>query len=175
MAPRFRTVSRQTPEYGLLFPSSPADFGSSLKVAKRRQRDRHAWRSENQAVLVKTNRANPIVQGSRRRGVENKLVLGTGSTRKPDKVLIRRILKAMKWVDQIKFGQGISDIAASESVSPEYITHNLGLGLLSPGILRAIASGYQRADISAFQLSKMTIPVDWSAQNSIFLEQYQLP
>ncbi|MEO1661293.1 MAG: recombinase family protein [Pseudomonadota bacterium] len=111
----------------------------------------------------------------RRRGVENKLVLETGSMRKPDKFLIRRVLKAMKWLDQIKLGQGISDIAASENVSPEYITHNLGLGLLSPGILRAIASGSQRADISAYQLSKMTIPVDWSAQNSIVLEQNQLP
>jgi hypothetical protein len=111
----------------------------------------------------------------RRRGVENKLVLETGSMRKPDKVLIRRTLKAMKWMDQIKLGEGISAIAASENVSPEYITHNLGLGLLSPGILRAIASGSQRADISAYQLSKLTIPADWRAQESTFLEQTQFP
>ena len=111
----------------------------------------------------------------RRRGIENKLVLETGAMRKPDKVLVRRILKAMNWMDQIKLGEGISDIAASENVSPEYITHNLGLGLLSPGILRAIATGSQRADISAYQLSKITIPADWRAQESIFLEQNQLP
>lgn len=110
-----------------------------------------------------------------RRGIESKLVLETGKVRKPDKVLIRRILKAMSWMGQIKLGEGISDIAASENVSPEYITHNLGLGLLSPGILRAIATGSQRADISTYQLSKMTIPADWRAQESIFLEQNQIP
>ena len=105
----------------------------------------------------------------RRRRIENKLILKCGSTRKPDKVLIRRILKAMAWLDQIKLGQGISEIAAAENVSPEYITHNLGLGLLSPGILHAISAGSQRPDISAYQLSKTTIPEDWKDQKSIFL------
>jgi site-specific DNA recombinase len=40
----------------------------------------------------------------RRRGVETRLVLNGASRREPDTVLIRRILRAMDWVDQIKTG-----------------------------------------------------------------------
>lgn len=107
----------------------------------------------------------------RKRGVEQKLVLASGPVCEPDMTLIKRILLAMTWMDQIKLGRAISEIAKNEDVTPEYITHNLGLSFLSPRVLKAIASGKQRPDISSYRLSKMTIPVDWNEQASIFLEQ----
>jgi len=106
----------------------------------------------------------------RRRGVENRIILNQPVLRNPDMTLINRVLKAMDWVDQIKLGQPISSIAKAENVSSEYITHNLGLGHLSPKILKAIADGKQRADISAYQLSKIQIPAAWTDQNPLFLD-----
>lgn len=107
----------------------------------------------------------------RKRGVEQKLVLASGPVCEPDLTLIKRILRAMAWMDQIKLGCTISEIANRENVTPEFITHNLGLHFLSPRVLKAISSGKQRPDISSYQLSKTTIPVDWNEQAPIFLEQ----
>ena len=106
----------------------------------------------------------------RRRGVETRLVLNSKHTRPPDQVLIRRILRAMDWLDQIRSGQRISDIADAEHITPEYITHNLDLAFLSPKILKAIAAGKQRADVTASQLSKRSIPALWADQDAIFLD-----
>lgn len=108
----------------------------------------------------------------RNRGVERKLVLNGAAERKPDLALVKRVNAAMNWLDQIKLGRAIIDIAKEDSVSPAYVTHNLGLSLLSPKILQAIASGEQRRDVSAYQLSKITIPAKWRDQESIFLEQF---
>ena len=41
---------------------------------------------------------------------------------------------------------------------------------LSPTVLKAIATGQQRADLSAYQLSKLSIPAIWSNQDPIFLQ-----
>ena len=106
----------------------------------------------------------------RRRGIERKLVLeNAGISRKVDRALIRRIVQAMDWLDSIKAGRAISDIAAEQNVSPSYITHNLDLAFLSPRILEAISEGRQAPHISAYQLSKFSIPVKWDEQDPIFL------
>ena len=105
----------------------------------------------------------------RRRGVETRLVLKGASGREPDTVLIRRILRAMDWVGMIKAGQSIAAIAASENITPEFITHNIDLAFLSPKILTSISEGRQRPDVSAYQLSKMKIPTSWPDQDSLFL------
>jgi DNA invertase Pin-like site-specific DNA recombinase len=107
---------------------------------------------------------------TRKRGVENKLVLDSEMARAPDSALITRILRAMLWLDQIKLGKSISEIAEAENVTTEYIIHNLDLSYLSPRILKAVVSGKQRSDVSAYQLSKIRIPVEWNDQTELFLE-----
>lgn len=107
---------------------------------------------------------------TRKRGVESKLVLNTEIARAPDAALIKRILRAMSWLDQIKLGKSVSEIAKVDLVTTEYIIHNLDLSYLSPSILKAIAAGKQRTDVSAYQLSKIRIPVDWNDQTRFFLE-----
>lgn len=108
---------------------------------------------------------------TRKRGVEKKLVLNSEAARAPDSALIKRILRAMSWLDQIKLGKSVSDIADADEVTTEYIIHNLDLSYLSPRILKAIADGKQRQDVSAYQLSKIRIPVDWNDQTGLFLER----
>ena len=88
--------------------------------------------------------------------------------RDPDKVLIGRILFAMDWIDQIESGQSVSDVADAAEVSPEYVTHTLGLALLSPSILEEIGTGRQAPHITASQLKKVMIPAFWPDQRMIF-------
>lgn len=106
----------------------------------------------------------------RKRGVENKLILNSKTARAPDGALIKRVLRAMSWLDQIKLGRSVSKIAEAEEVTTEYIIHNLDLSYLSPRILKAIAAGKQRTEVSAYQLSKIRIPVEWNDQMRLFLE-----
>ncbi|MEL6413438.1 MAG: recombinase family protein, partial [Pseudomonadota bacterium] len=108
---------------------------------------------------------------TRKRGVENKLILNSKTPRAPDAALIKRILRALSWLDQIKLGKSVSEIAAADQVTTEYIVHNLDLSYLSPRILKAIAAGTQRPDVSAYQLSKIRIPVEWNGQTGLFLER----
>ena len=93
-----------------------------------------------------------------KRGVEQKLVLGAGMQRDPDKILIRRILLGMDWIDQIKSGQSVSVVAHAAEVSPEYVTHTLGLALLSPSILEENVTGRQAPHITASKLKKVMTP-----------------
>ncbi|WP_300379041.1 recombinase family protein [Henriciella sp.] len=111
-----------------------------------------------------------ITYTQRRRGVERKLVLDRHlPSRKIDKVLIRRIVRAMSWLEAIKAGQSISEIAKEQDISATYITHNIDLAFLSPRVLDAISGGRQAPHVSAYQLSKISIPVKWEHQDAIFL------
>lgn len=110
-----------------------------------------------------------------RRGVEQRLVLANQQPREPDHVLIGRVLQAMDWVDDIKSGASITEVAAKANVTPEYITYNLDLALLSPKILTAIASGTLAPHLSAKALTRMQIPVDWTEQEQLFLSENAVP
>ncbi|MEO0883012.1 MAG: hypothetical protein AAFY34_09775 [Pseudomonadota bacterium] len=106
----------------------------------------------------------------RRRGVETRLLLQTSTERDPDPVLAKRILRAMNWVDQIKSGVLASEVAAHESVSSEYISHNLHFGFLSPQILDAVLTGRLPPHLSTKAITRMRgFPTEWSAQNELLL------
>ncbi|MEM7663406.1 MAG: recombinase family protein [Pseudomonadota bacterium] len=106
----------------------------------------------------------------RKRGVERRIILETGSSREIDQVLINRILRALDWVDQLRRGKSISEIAKQQSISPEYITHNLHFGLLSPRILDAVLRGTLPPDISAKAITRMQrLSDDWRTQEEWLL------
>ena len=106
----------------------------------------------------------------RRRGVEQKIVLEGDASRAPDLVLIRRIVRAIEWADDIKKGSSIAKIAAREGIAPEFITHNIDLAFLSPRVLTAVAEGRQRADISASSLAKIQLPANWDRQEQLLIQ-----
>lgn len=101
----------------------------------------------------------------RRRGVEAKIIIPGQASSKRDLVLIRRVHRALSWVDKIKAGQTIKSIADEEQISTDYITHNLDLSLLSPEILTAILDGRQRPDVTTAAMIKRRWPADWNDQN----------
>lgn len=106
----------------------------------------------------------------RRRGVEQKIVLNGVAEGKPDKVLIRRILRSLEWLDQIKAGRSLAEIGRSESVRSEYVGANIDLALLGPEVLKNIAAGKQNPAITAARCAVTKLPVIWQDQKPIFLE-----
>ncbi|MEO0881400.1 MAG: recombinase family protein [Pseudomonadota bacterium] len=106
----------------------------------------------------------------RKRGVERRIILETGASREIDQVLVKRILRAIEWVDQLTQGKSVSKIAKEQSISPEYITHNLHFGLLSPRILDAVLGGTLPPDISAKAITRMQrLSDDWRGQENVLL------
>ena len=101
----------------------------------------------------------------KRRGVEQKLIIGT-RTPEPDKTLIHNLTRAHGWLNRIKAGEGIADIAKSDKISPSCIRTRLGLALLSPKIQSAIMEGQHPPDITTQKLITITLPLNWQAQES---------
>ena len=83
--------------------------------------------------------------------------------------MIRRVLRALKWVDRIKAGESVKAIADSENVSSDFITHNIDLAFLSPEILLAILEGKQRPDLSTAQFSRRRWSLNWADQSQDFI------
>lgn len=83
--------------------------------------------------------------------------------------MIRRVQRALSWVDQIKAGESVKAIADSEDISSDFITHNIDLAFLSPEILEAILNGEQRADLTTAKLARRRWPMNWRDQRPQFL------
>jgi hypothetical protein len=45
-------------------------------------------------------------------------------------VLVRRIQRALKWVDKLRSGARISAVATDENISPEFLSNNLKFAFL---------------------------------------------
>lgn len=99
-----------------------------------------------------------------RRGIETRLRVAGNSTANLGPVLIRRILRAMAWVDQIRAGRSLTDIAAAEGFTASFIALNINAALLSPAILSAIAEGRQPPHLTASMLTRAVLPDLWTAQ-----------
>uniref|UniRef100_UPI003B527A81 recombinase family protein n=1 Tax=Roseovarius indicus TaxID=540747 RepID=UPI003B527A81 len=99
----------------------------------------------------------------RRRGVENRLVVGDMQP-VPDRTLLRGLAKAHKWASDLQRGLPISQIARRARVTEAYIRTRAQLAFLAPSIQTAILQGAQPADLTLERLVRMTLPLDWQAQ-----------
>jgi site-specific DNA recombinase len=106
----------------------------------------------------------------RRRGIEMKMVLQNQPPAKPDIILIKRILKALNWIERLKAGDTISKIAEDENITPSHITHHLDLGFVSPKVLNAILAGKQKPELTTRKISKLKISPVWEEQDAIFFD-----
>lgn len=108
----------------------------------------------------------------RRRGVETKLVLeGTGNvTSNPDPALIKAVVRAHRWFDDLVSGRArsLGQIAEKEGVSDRYVSHLMPLAFLAPDIVEAIVAGTQPVDLTAETLTKHTdLPLGWAEQTAL--------
>jgi site-specific DNA recombinase len=108
----------------------------------------------------------------KRCGMAVRLVVGGGNNGRvsePDQTLIQLVNKAREWLDRLtRMGQGISEIAKAEDVSPGYVTRLLHLALLAPDITQSIAVGDHPADVNATRLMQaLPLPLDWGEQREL--------
>ena len=109
----------------------------------------------------------------RRRGVEMRLVLETGqngSDSKADPALIKAVVRARKWFDNLATGnaRSLGDIAKEEGVSDRYVTKLLPLAFLAPEVVETILEGTQPFELTAEALTKrVNLPLDWAEQRSL--------
>ncbi|MEM7237006.1 MAG: recombinase family protein, partial [Pseudomonadota bacterium] len=102
----------------------------------------------------------------RRRGVENKLILG-GAASTPDPILIRHIATARRWLELIKAGRSFEGIVTMDEIPKRRVQQLFGLAFLAPDIVRAILDGQQPEGLTTDRLTRQPLPLDWQAQRAI--------
>ena len=105
----------------------------------------------------------------KRRGVETRLIIGSGSNgnMETDINLVRAIAKAHAWFEGLKSGSfaSINEIAKAESIPASEVSRQLPLAFLAPGIVDAILQGRQPVGLTAKSLLRVAeVPCDWDSQ-----------
>jgi hypothetical protein len=104
---------------------------------------------------------------------ELRLVLPPGNATnlapRPNRVLIKALVKACSWKEQLISGRSISirAIATDEGVTERYVARLLKLAFLAPDIVEAILEGRQPADLELQRLLQ-DIPLGWNEQRQRF-------
>lgn len=108
----------------------------------------------------------------RRRGVETKLVLegSGGAASNPDSALIKAVVRAHRWFDDLTSGRACSfaQIAEREGLGHRYVRNIIPLAFLSPEIIEAILNGTQPVDLTTERFTKrIDLPLAWSDQRAL--------
>ncbi len=109
----------------------------------------------------------------RHRGVELKLVINDSNQQHDaniDPVLVKALIKAHAWLDQLLGDDHItiSEIAEAESVTDRYVRRILELAFLGPDIKDLILDGRQPAHVSTEWLVRgARLPCDWREQRHV--------
>ena len=94
----------------------------------------------------------PIVLRKRTNGSK---LTWVGYKGEPNHALIRAIVTAQAWVDEIKTGRSMSDIMQSHKIPEGMIWKRIRLAFLSPKLLQAIVEGTTNRDLSIKMLTKL--------------------
>ncbi|ERL98271.1 hypothetical protein HIMB11_01587, partial [Rhodobacteraceae bacterium HIMB11] len=122
--------------------------------------------SNNKLDLECLRVEEPIVLRKRTNGPK---LTWVGYKREPNHALIRAIVTAQAWVDEIKAGRSMSDIMQAHQIPEGMIWKRIRLAFLSPKLLQAIVEGTTNRDLSIKMLTKHDLPVEWSEQEALFL------
>ena len=87
----------------------------------------------------------------------------------PNHALIRAIVTAQAWAEEINAGQSVSDNMQAHNIPEGMIWKRIRLAFLSPKILRAIVDGKTNRDLTIKMLTQNDLPRDWSKQEALFL------
>ena len=108
----------------------------------------------------------PVVLRKRTNGSK---LTWVGYKGEPNHALIRAIVTAQAWVDEIKAGRSMSDIMQAYQIPEGMIWKRIRLAFLSPKLLQAIVEGSTNRDLSIKMLTKHDLPIDWTKQEALFL------
>lgn len=87
---------------------------------------------------------------------------------KPDALMRKTLGKALAWLDSLKSGVSITELAKREQVSQRYLRSRLQMAFLSPTIMSAILEGRQPAHLTTETFVRTDIPLDWAEQARAF-------
>ena len=87
----------------------------------------------------------------------------------PNHALIRAIVTAQAWAEEIKAGQSVSDIMQAHNIPEGMIWKRIRLAFLSPTLLQVIVDGTSNRDLTIKMLTQHDLPREWSEQETLFL------
>ena len=111
-----------------------------------------------------------ILMRMKRRGVEMRLVIGGAGPTRVDQTLVKTIIRAHKWFNELISGraQSMVEIASREGIDKSYVARIMDLVFLAPDITQSIIAGYQPPDLSVEKLTKrIDLPMDWAQQRQL--------
>ena len=120
----------------------------------------------NQLDLELLRIEEPVTLRKRTNGTK---LTWVGYKGEPNHALIRAIVTAQAWVEEIRAGRSVSDILHAQNIPEGRIWKRIRLAFLSPKILRAIVDGTTNRDLTIKMLTQHDLPLDWSEQEALFL------
>ncbi|ERL98272.1 hypothetical protein HIMB11_00874, partial [Rhodobacteraceae bacterium HIMB11] len=125
-------------------------------------------------VQIETNKLNldylrteePIVLRKRTNGSK---LTWIGYKGEPNHALIRAIVTAQAWVDEIKDGKTINALTKSHGISSTMIWKRISLAFLSPKLIAEIIGGTSIHELTIEMLISKDVPLDWAEQEAMFL------
>jgi hypothetical protein len=87
----------------------------------------------------------------------------------PNHALIRAIVTAQAWVDEIKAGKTINELTKSHGISSTMIWKRISLAFLSPKLIAEIIHGTTIHELTIEMLISKDVPLDWEEQEALFL------
>ena len=108
----------------------------------------------------------PVILRKRTNGTK---LTWVGYKGEPNHALIRAIVTAQAWVEEIKSGQSVANIMQAHKIPRGMIWKRIRLAFLSPKLLNAIVEGTTNRDLTIKMLTQHDLPLDWSEQEALFL------
>ena len=87
----------------------------------------------------------------------------------PNHALIRAIVTAQAWVEEIRVGRSVSEILHAQNIPEGRIWKRIRLAFLSPKLLQVIVDGTTNRDLTIKMLTQHDLPLNWSEQEALFL------
>ena len=101
----------------------------------------------------------PVILRKRTNGTK---LTWVGYKGEPNHALIRAIVTAQEWVEQIKAGRSMSDVMQAQNIPEGMIWKRIRLAFLSSKILQAIVDGKTNRALTIKMLTPHDLPLDWS-------------
>ena len=125
-------------------------------------------------VQIETNKLDldylrveePVVLRKRTNGSK---LTWVGYKGEPNHALIRAIVTAQAWVDEIKAGKTINELTKSHGISSTMIWKRISLAFLSPKLIAEIIDGTRVLELTIEMLISKDVPLDWEEQEALFL------
>ena len=108
----------------------------------------------------------PVVLRKRTNGFK---LTWVGYKGEPNHALIKAIVTAQAWVDEIKAGKTINELTKSHGISSTMIWKRISLAFLSPKLIAEIVGGTTIQELTIEMLISKDVPLDWEEQEALFL------